>query len=113
MSCQAAGPLGTQAANTVLSRIAGTAPAVIDQAFTGSCISLGRRAATVQLARKDDSPVGYYIGGRIGASVKEAVCKGTLWAIRREARKPGSYFWFKGGERPSQPARAPKLVQNK
>ncbi|MDT5192681.1 MAG: hypothetical protein QOI28_4932, partial [Mycobacterium sp.] len=113
MSCQAAGPLGTQAANTVLSRIAGTAPAVIDQAFTGSCISLGRRAATVQLARKDDSPVGYYIGGRIGASVKEAVCKGTLWAIRREARKPGSYFWFKGGERPSQPARAPKVVQNK
>jgi len=113
MSCQAAGPLGTQAANTVLSRIAGTEPAVIDQAFNGSCISLGRRAGTVQLARKDDSPVGYYIGGRIGASVKEAVCKGTLWAIRREARKPGTYFWFKGGERPSQPAVAPKVVQNK
>ena len=47
MSCQAAGPLGAQAANTVLSRIAGTEPAVIDQAFVGSCVSLGRRAATV------------------------------------------------------------------
>ena len=36
MSCQAAVPLGAQAANTVLSRIAGTEPAVIDQAFLGS-----------------------------------------------------------------------------
>ena len=42
MSCQAAIPLGAQAANTVLSRIAGTEPAVVNQAFTGQCISLGR-----------------------------------------------------------------------
>jgi NADH dehydrogenase len=103
MSCQAAGPLGAQAANTVLSRIAGTAPAGIDQAFVGSCVSLGRHAATVQLARKDDTPVNYYIGGRLGASVKEAICKGTLWGLRREARKPGSTFVMKGGKRPSQP----------
>ena len=103
MSCQAAGPLGAQAANTVLSRIAGTTPAVIDQAFVGSCVSLGRHAATVQLARKDDTPVNYFIGGRLGASVKEAICKGTLWGLRREARKPGSTFVMKGGKRPSQP----------
>ena len=57
MSCRAAGPLGAQAANTVLSRIAGTEPAVIDQAFAGSCVSLGRHAATIQLARKDDTAV--------------------------------------------------------
>src|SRR6185437_15844753 len=50
MSCQAAEPLGAQAAETVLSRIAGNAPAAIDQAFVGSCVSLGRYAATVQLA---------------------------------------------------------------
>jgi NADH dehydrogenase len=103
MSCQAAGPLGAQAADTVLSRIAGTTPAGIDQAFVGSCVSLGRHAATVQLARKDDTPVKYYIGGRLGASVKEAICKGTLWGLRREARKPGSTFVMKGGKRPSQP----------
>jgi NADH dehydrogenase len=99
MSCQAAGPLGAQAANTVLSRIAGDTPAPLDQAFTGQCISVGRSHATVQLARKDDTPVELYLGGRFAASVKETVCKGTLWAIRREAAKPGSYFWFKGGRR--------------
>jgi NADH:ubiquinone reductase (H+-translocating) len=99
MSCQAAVPLGAQAANTVLSRIAGTEPPVVDQAFVGSCVSLGRHAATIQLARKDDTPVNYYVGGRLAASVKEAICKATLWGIRREARKPGSTFVIKGGKR--------------
>ncbi len=102
MSCQAAGPLGVQAANTVLSRIAGETPAVLNQAFVGQCISLGRAHGTIQLARKDDTPVDLYVGGRFAASVKETVCKATLWAIRREAAKPGSYVWLKGGARPAQ-----------
>jgi NADH:ubiquinone reductase (H+-translocating) len=104
MSCQAAGPLGVQAANTVLSRIAGTEPAALSQAFVGQCISLGRSYGTVQLARTDDTPVNALVGGRIAASLKEAICKATVWSIRREAAKPGSYFWLKGGKRPEQPA---------
>ena len=99
MSCQAAIPLGAQAANTVLSRIAGTPPAAVDQAFTGQCVSLGRSYATIQLARPDDTPVNLAIGGRVAASIKEAVCKGTVWGIRREAAKPGWYRWLKGGKR--------------
>jgi NADH dehydrogenase len=102
MSCQAAGPLGAQAANTVLSRIAGSAPAALNQAFVGQCISLGRSHATFQFARTDDTPVNVAVGGRFAASVKEAVCKATLWSIRREAAKPGTYFWLKGGSRPAQ-----------
>jgi NADH:ubiquinone reductase (H+-translocating) len=102
MSCQAAGPLGAQAANTVLSRIARHTPAVLNQAFVGQCISLGRTHGTVQLARTDDTPVNMIVGGRSAASIKEAICKGTLWAIRREAAKPGSYFWLKGGKRAAQ-----------
>jgi len=99
MSCQAAEPLGAQAANTVLSRIAGDPPAPLSQAFVGQCISLGRSHGTVQLARTDDTPINVIIGGRAAASVKEAICKGTLWSIRQEAARPGSYFWFKGGNR--------------
>ena len=107
MSCQAAGPLGAQAANTVLSRIAGTPPEVLNQAFVGSCISLGRHAGIGQPARKDDTAVNFYLGGRLAASIKEAICKGTVWGIRREARKPGSTFWLKGGPRLQQPVEAP------
>jgi NADH:ubiquinone reductase (H+-translocating) len=102
MSCQAAGPLGVQAANTVLSRIAGTKPAALNQAFGGQCISLGRAYATFQIARTDDTPVNAVVGGRIAASLKEAICKATVWSIRREAAKPGSYFWLKGGKRPEE-----------
>lgn len=104
MSCQAAIPLGAQAANTVLSRIAGTAPAVLNQAFVGQCISLGRSYATVQFSRTDDTPVNLALGGRVAASIKEAICKGTVWGIRREAAKPGWYRWLKGGTRPEKPA---------
>lgn len=106
MSCYAAGPLGAQAANTVLSRIAGTEPAVIDLAFSGACVSLGRRSAVRQVARKDDSAVNVYLGGRIGAAIKELTCKLGVVKIRREARKPGSLIWPKGGPRPEQPATA-------
>jgi NADH:ubiquinone reductase (H+-translocating) len=104
MSCQAAGPLGVQAANTVLSRIAGSKPAALSQAFIGQCVSLGRSYATFQIARSDDTPVNAAVGGRVAASLKETICKATVWAIRREAAKPGSYFWLKGGKRPEQPA---------
>ncbi|MGO9253237.1 MAG: NAD(P)/FAD-dependent oxidoreductase [Mycobacterium sp.] len=110
MSCQAAGPLGAQAANTVLSRIAGRTPAVLNQAFVGQCISLGRADAAFQLARSDDTPINLVIGGRVAASVKEAICKSTLRSIRREAAKPGSYFWLKGGKRPGSLLAAPQVV---
>ena len=41
----------------------------------------------LQFARNDDPPVRFYFGGRLAASVKEAVCKGTLWGLRREAQQ--------------------------
>ena len=100
MSCQAALPLGAQAANTVLSRIMGSDPAVLSQAFTGQCISLGRSLGTIQLSHTDDTPRRIYVGGRTAAWVKELICKGTVSFITREARRPGSYFWLRGGRRP-------------
>jgi NADH dehydrogenase FAD-containing subunit len=106
MSCQAAIPLGAQAANTVLSRIAGTEPKPLNQAFTGQCISLGRDGGLVQLAHLDDTVMPLHIGGRAAATIKEAVCKGTVSFLQREARKPGSYFWLKGGKRQQKVAAA-------
>ncbi|MEV6150112.1 FAD-dependent oxidoreductase [Nonomuraea sp. NPDC052129] len=111
MSGYAAGPLGARAADTVLSRIAGTEPAVLDLAFTGACVSLGRRAGIRQLARKDDTAINIYIGGRMGAAIKEVTCKFVVSKrIRGEARKPGSMSWPKGGPRPEQPASAARVV---
>ncbi|AQZ63558.1 NADH dehydrogenase [[Actinomadura] parvosata subsp. kistnae] len=108
MSGYAAGPLGAQAADTVLSRIAGTEPAAIDLAFTGACVSLGRHAGIRQIAGKDDKAVNVYIPGRAGAIIKEMTCRFVVSKrIRGEARKPGSMSWPKGGPRPETPATAP------
>lgn len=113
MSCQAAGPLGAQAADTVLARIDGIRPAVLNIGFVGTGISLGRRAGTVQFSRRDDTARNFHLGGRMGALLKEEVCKGTVTGIRKEARKPGSFPTVKGsGGRPEQPAREPDMVPN-
>jgi NADH dehydrogenase len=104
MSCYAAGPLGAQAADTVLSRIAGTDPAVVNVAFSGACVSLGRSSGIRQFARKDDSAMNLYIGGRAGAAIKEMTCKFAVGKMRTEARRPGSMIWLKGGSRSVSPA---------
>ena len=113
MSCQAAMPMGAQAANTVLARIAGTDPATLTQVMTGQCISLGRSHGTIQLAHTDDTARNLYIGGRTAGFIKEQVCKGTLGFLRKEARKPGSYFWLKGGKRAEQLARVSEPVESR
>jgi len=110
MSCQAALPLGAQAANTILGRIAGTDPAEVSVPMSGQCISLGRCAGTVQLQRKDDTPTNAYIGGRAGAFVKEHVCRWTLKWMAGEAKKPGSYRSLKGADRGLQVSEAGKLA---
>ncbi|MGY1495551.1 NAD(P)/FAD-dependent oxidoreductase [Streptomyces sp. QTS52] len=94
MSCQAAVQLGPQAAETVLSRIAGERPASIDVGFTGTCISLGRRAGVFQLMGRDDTAKRYYLGGRSGAKIKELICRGIPWQLSYEARKPGARTWW-------------------
>ncbi|MGX1915390.1 NAD(P)/FAD-dependent oxidoreductase [Streptomyces phaeochromogenes] len=100
MSCQAAGPLGAHAADTVLGRIAGDQPASINVGFFGLCVSLGHRTATVQLASKDDTANRFSIGGRLAGKIKESSYKGLLRHLADEAHKPGSYTWpFKDDKR--------------
>ncbi|MER5439769.1 FAD-dependent oxidoreductase [Streptomyces sp. NPDC002790] len=106
MSCQAAIPLGVQAADAVLSRIAGTAPAVIDQGFRGVLISLGRHAGIKQVVGADDTPLGTHFDGREGAQMKEEQCRLTVMGLGMEARNPGTIAWYKPGPRLAQVATA-------
>jgi NADH dehydrogenase FAD-containing subunit len=101
MSCQAAGPLGAHAADTVLRRIAGEHPAPIALGFIGQCISLGRRSGIFQFAHRNDTATRLHLGGRPGAKLKELICRGTVTQLADEARKPGSlhWAWAKDGKR--------------
>jgi NADH:ubiquinone reductase (H+-translocating) len=93
MSCQAALPLGSHAADTVLSRIAGGQPADFSRGIAAMCVSLGRRAGVFQLAHRDDTAMWIHLSGRLGAKVKEAACKSPMEQLSDEARKPGSHTW--------------------
>ncbi|MDT9691841.1 FAD-dependent oxidoreductase [Streptomyces sp. P9(2023)] len=100
MSCQAAVQLGPQAAETVLSRIAGERPADVEVGFVAQCLSLGRRAGVFQLTDRGDTAKKTYVGGRAGALIKELICKGIPWQLGQEARKPGArQWWTKDAER--------------
>jgi hypothetical protein len=62
--------------------------------FAGQCISLGRHRGIFQFARRNDTATKYYLGGRPGAKLKELICKGIVWQLAYEARKPGSRTWW-------------------
>ena len=94
MSCQAAMQLGPQAAETVLSRLAGARPKPVDVGFFGQCISVGRRAGVFQFARRNDTAARLHLGGRPGAKLKEFICKAIVWQLAYEARHPGTRTWW-------------------
>ncbi|MEV6284812.1 FAD-dependent oxidoreductase [Kribbella sp. NPDC051770] len=101
MGCQSAVQLGPQAAQTVLSRIAGKQPADAGVGFAGQCISLGRDAGIFQFAHRNDVAISLHLRGRFGALVKELVCWSTVWQLRTEGRLPGVMkWWTKDGKRP-------------
>ncbi|WP_331764014.1 FAD-dependent oxidoreductase [Streptomyces anthocyanicus] len=99
MSCLYAMPMGARAADTVLSRLAGVRPEPLNQTFGAQCISLGRNAGVFQFANKSDIAVALHIDGRLGAKMKEGVCKGIPKHLSEEAHKPGGYklHRMKGG----------------
>ncbi|MFD8809256.1 NAD(P)/FAD-dependent oxidoreductase [Streptomyces sp. NPDC059597] len=90
MGCQSAVQLGPHAAEAVLRRVDGALPGPISIAFAGLCVSLGRGAGIFQFARKDDTAVRFYVGGRPGARLKEFVVAHTVKQLSDEARKPGA-----------------------
>lgn len=91
MSCQAAMQLGPQAAETVLSRIAGRTPEPVRVGFAGQCLSLGRRLGLFQISRSSDRALGLHVGGRPGAGLKELICWSIVKQLAFEARRPGTF----------------------
>ncbi|WP_017625337.1 NAD(P)/FAD-dependent oxidoreductase [Nocardiopsis chromatogenes] len=109
MSCQAALPLGARAADTVLGRIGGRRPSPLNEVFAGQCISLGREGGIFQFSRRYDVAVGFHIRGRLGARVKEKVCRGTVEHMAEEGRDPGSYRLHKVSGGPERARRLGEL----
>jgi len=89
--CKSAGPSGAAVADNLLRTLRGERAAPFRFRTPIYCVSVGRRAGVVQFTGRDGSPSGRVIHGRLGAFVKELICKSTIWAFRLERRGLMSY----------------------
>jgi NADH dehydrogenase FAD-containing subunit len=95
MGCVTALPLGAAAADNVVATIEGAKLEPFGFGFFARCISLGRRRGIIQRVTSDDQPMESVITGRLGAKIKEGVCRFTLAALAMERLFPGTYSWPK------------------
>ncbi|ADG77039.1 FAD-dependent pyridine nucleotide-disulfide oxidoreductase OS=Tsukamurella paurometabola (strain ATCC 8368 / DSM / CCUG 35730 / CIP 100753 / JCM 10117 /KCTC 9821 / NBRC 16120 / NCIMB 702349 / NCTC 13040) OX=521096 GN=Tpau_0398 PE=3 SV=1 [Tsukamurella paurometabola] len=89
LSCQTALPQGAHGADNLARIIAGAEPKRFSMGYTGQNVSIGRRSAVIQTARRDDTPTRIWFGGRPAAFVKEQVC-----TMARGAARTANYAWL-------------------
>ena len=106
MGCKAAAPAAASAVDNLLRVQKGAPLQPFDYFAAGYCVSLGRREGFVQLAREDGSLQGAVIRGRVGAFVKELICRFTLWSLWLEKNGLSNYAAFKPRQPPSLPSKA-------
>lgn len=93
MACSVAVPMGGHAASVLLCSITGGTPHPFDMGFTAQCLSLGRRRGYFQPVQSNDNALPIHVGGRIGARIKEAICRRVIDAPTEESTRPGTYTW--------------------
>ncbi len=89
LSCQTALPQGAHGADNLARELAGAPLKAYSMGYTGQNVSLGRRRAVIQAARRDDTPTRIRFGGRPAALVKEQVCR-----LAKAAAKSARYAWL-------------------
>jgi NADH dehydrogenase FAD-containing subunit len=110
MACKTAMPMGAHAADNLAARLTGRPERAFRFGDTGVCISLGRARGLIQLRRTDGSNRERVITGRLGAYVKELVCRYTTNALWLEARGLFHYRWLKGAAPHALPANEQKRL---
>ncbi|GAB3130994.1 FAD-dependent oxidoreductase [Tsukamurella serpentis] len=89
LSCQTAMPQGAYGADTLVRESAGRPTRPYSMGYTGQVVSIGRRAAVIQVARRDDTATRVWFGGAAAVPVKEQVCR-----LARGAARTARYVWL-------------------
>jgi NADH dehydrogenase FAD-containing subunit len=95
MGCVTALPMGAHVAANLRALLNGQPQQAFRFGYPGQCISLGRHDALVQLTRRDDDMRERIITGRVGALVKEFICRYTWTILQIERRLPGLYTYLR------------------
>lgn len=106
MGCKAALPAGAHVGENLARELAGRGLAAFDFAVTFFCVSLGRRAGLIQWPDARGRLGGRILTGRIGAWIKELVCRSTWWSLVWESRGWPGVVWKRTGHAPEGLAQA-------
>ncbi|UJR81570.1 NAD(P)/FAD-dependent oxidoreductase [Sandaracinus amylolyticus] len=82
--CKSAMPMGVHAAENAVRSLRDEPERAIDWSDTAYCISLGRRDGLVQLMTPQGTPRATFLSGRLGAMVKEMICRYTVRSVELE-----------------------------
>lgn len=93
MACATGMPIGVQGGENVAALVQDQPLKPFNFNYMLQCISLGRHNGLVQFVHGNDAPKERILKGRMGAWVKEMICRFTIWAMKAERRFPGSYTW--------------------
>ncbi len=89
MSCAAAMPMGSHAADNIAAALKGQPQKPFRFGYAGQCISLGRSDAMFQIVNSDDQPQEQIISGRLAVGIKELICRLTVFSLHQ----PNFYIW--------------------
>jgi NADH dehydrogenase FAD-containing subunit len=92
MACATAMAMAAHAADNIAHVLQGEQETHFRFAYVVQCISLGRREALVQMVDERDQPLDRIFTGRLGAFIKEFICRFTIWALKLERWLPGTYI---------------------
>jgi len=96
MACAVAMPMGSHVSDNIAATLNQETVQPFRFSYALQCISLGRHDALVQTVNGDDSPKDRIFTGRLGAFIKETICRFTVFSLHLEKRLPGSYWYPKG-----------------
>lgn len=88
-ACATATPQGAHAADTLTRMAKGRKIKPLSVGYSGTALSFGRRKGLLQAARRDDTPRGLVISGRIGAVSKESINRYAKYGSRT-----ANYAWL-------------------
>ncbi len=86
MSCAGGVPMAAHLADTLGRLHRGQPARPVSVGYAGWCLSLGRHDGLIQWVDRDDSPTGRVTAGRLGAVLKELVCRFAVLSPIRWAR---------------------------
>lgn len=108
MGCVSALPMGAHAGENVARALAGQELKPFPFAILIRCVSLGRSDGLVQFTNADDTPVARVWTRRLGALVKEMICKMTYWVVKGELSLGVRLYSWAGS--PASPSPAPRTA---